>query len=874
MSRTPPEGNNHQEQLWAVHGQAARMLLSSDVDFSTAVNSAFGLLGQTYGVDSIYVWRIGRDESGNLAGTHGFIWDRNQTEQTGNITGTLSCESEVLETINLLENGQTINAPVRELSDSLRQYYAHFGIVSFLAVPLFDDNQFWGFIAADERKTERRWSVAEEHCLQSFGMLLISAFRQRQVIDDFTESNQRFRDMVQITSTILWEFDLSFRFTYLSDHFFDVTGFDPREFVGKTIADWIHPDNLEEVKNFVKLILSSQSNVSCSYEFQAKHSDGTYSWFRATSGLKDGSGGESVRLHGAVTEIQEEKKEQEQIHQAIKSLEQTNSELALATINAQESAKKSEQASIAKSMFLATMSHEIRTPLNGVIGLSNLLLQTELSSKQLGYVQLIRSSGRSLLFLINDILDFSKIEAGKLELTLETFNLHELSESAIRILASQAEKKRLELCEIRSPDVPRIVRGDVNRLRQILINLIGNAVKFTETGGVQLILQTLPERENGIRFTVQDTGIGIPPEQIEKIFDAFLQLDGSSARKFGGTGLGLSISSKLVNLMGGSLTVESEIGKGSAFHISVSLEREPQEDSQKTRRRYSNIPQGNILVAAENKVLCESLKKQLAFWNLTSVKTVHSAEDAANELQQSVQDGNPFMLLILDNSLQKRGKDQLIYRLCQNNSAEHRKIPIILLQSLEETYSPVESGLFYSMLRLDKPVNASLLFDGISDALGTSYTKRKERYRNAETETPSGITGRFPQPFSILVAEDNKINQIVIKEILSNFGLTADIAVDGKAACEAAQQKEYAVILMDCQMPEVDGYEAARIIREQERHRHAKRVPIIALTANAAKGDEEKCLAAGMDAYCSKPINLGVLFDLLRYWTKQQSGGA
>jgi signal transduction histidine kinase/DNA-binding response OmpR family regulator len=532
---------------------------------------------------------------------------------------------------------------------------------------------------------------------------------------------------------------------------------------------------------------------------------------------------------------------------------------------AQEAKEAAEAGSRAKSEFLANMSHEIRTPLNGVIGMLDLLAGTRLDARQARYSQVAKTSAETLLELINDILDFSKIEAGKLELEEADFDLQMLVEDVCDILGQRAEAKGLELVACVAPEVPSAVRGDATRLRQVLINLISNAIKFTEQGNVvvRVALEAEAAESLAVRVTVSDTGIGIAPERLDRLFKPFSQVDASTTRKYGGTGLGLAVCRQLVELQGGTIGVESEPGRGSVFHFTVRLAKPS------TRPPSRQVPGDlvglRVLVVDDNATNREVLAGQLSGWGFAHAAAT-DGPSALELLEAAAEEGRPYELAILD--VQMPGMDGLQLAREIKRRERIKDTVLLVLTSLGESMSPAKMTELGLAGYLVKPVRQSRLFDAIIRAMAgeSSAAGLPDRIEPSAAEPRPSLAGRA----RILLAEDNEVNQMVAAEVLRRNGLACDIVANGREAVEAVSQKHYDLVLMDCQMPELDGFEATRAIRQLERQRAAqgekRHLAIIALTAHAIKGDRDLCLEAGMDDYVTKPIDQGRLLGAIRRW--------
>jgi len=712
---------------------------------------------------------------------------------------------------------------------------------AIMGVPLKSGQQVVGVIGlAYGPESERAFGAEQVELLSRFAQLASVALDNARLHSATQESQRRLTDIINFLPDPTLVIDVEGRVIAWSRAMEEMTGIPAQEMLGKGDYEYGIPFYGERRPVLLDLVLLPREELEKKYAHIERKGSGlageTYvpslkgggRYLYATASALHDSQGNVVGAIETIRDITERKD---------------------AEVELQKAKEAAEAATQAKSAFLATMSHEIRTPMNAIIGMSGLLLNTPLDQQQQEFAEIIRVSGDALLTIINDILDFSKIEAGKMDLEYTAFDLRECLESAIDLLAGRAAEKKLDLAVDIRPNVPQAIIGDVTRLRQVLINLLNNAVKFTDKGEVVLTVaveEEQPKTGQGkaltLHFAVRDTGIGIPADRLKVLFQSFSQVDASTSRKYGGTGLGLAISKRLSEMMGGSMWVESVAGQGSIFHFTVQAEPARTEGPSRFRGEQPRLAGRRLLVVDDNPTNRRIIILQTHEWGMIARETGSPAEALA-----WVRQGDPFDLAIVDMHMPEMDGIELAKEIHKLRDA--KALPLVMLSSVGGREAGAEEVDWAAYLT--KPIKQSQLFNVMAGIFGR-VDERPARPAAQPPKADAQMADRCP--LQILLAEDNVFNQKLALHLLGQMGYRADLAANGLEALQSLERQHYDVILMDVQMPEMDGLEASRRIcvrwpREQRPH-------IVAMTANAMQGDRVMCLAAGMDDYISKPIHI------------------
>ncbi len=680
------------------------------------------------------------------------------------------------------------------------------------------------------------------------------------------DSSKLFQKFVGYTKDILFELDTEGYFTSVNTEGLKLLGYEKEEFIGKHFLEFIRPDFKRQAQDFVLSQECEKENTL--FEFPVITAQGEELWLEqyVVAVCSDNT---IIGYKGIARNVTRFKLAEEELKESKQSAEDLNLQLEKTIERANEIAAKAETDNIAKSNFLANMSHEIRTPMNGVLGMIDLLLDTGLDAEQRDYCETAHKSADSLLRIINDILDFSKLEANKFEIENIDFDLRTTVEDVSDELAHRVYEKNLEFICFMNPDVPSRLKGDPGRIRQILRNLVGNAVKFTEQGeiAVRVLLEKEEETRAMLRFEVKDTGIGITKKGQNRLFQSFSQVDASTTRKYGGTGLGLAISKKLSEMMHGQIGVESKKGTGSTFWFTAVLDK--QSDAQNVAPvTPASIQNKRILVVGENSTNREVICTYLKSWGCL-YQDVSDEYDAFTALNTAVDSGSPFELIVFDQITVDAQTEKFGKRVKEDPRLN--SVQLVLLTSLGKRGDPARLQQVGFAAYLSKPIKIKLLQDCFTTVFSEEYIAQagknpiitRHSLAEAQRAQEDKTVTEIHHDARILLAEDNPVNQKLAVKLLTKVGYVVEVVNNGKEALAALEDKEFDMVLMDVQMPEMDGFEATAAIRNPKSKVKDHDIPIIAMTANAMKEDRQHCLNEGMDDYISKPINKQRLIEVV-----------
>ncbi len=843
-AQTTLQSLERRDALLQATSKAAQELASEDKDFERVIDTVLGIIGKATYVDRVYVWHLHDSpypEDTRVYTSQIYEWCEEggaAIPQQGNeLTVNMVMEDIVPTWMDTFLAGKCINDHVKNMPLAERNQLEPQGIISMLTAPMILHGQVWGFIGFANCHAEYLWSTSEEDILRTAGTLVCTAINNRRTNEALYREQERFGHVIEATGDVIWAVDENHRITYISPRVKAVLGYDPEELVGKYFdAVLVNADD------FI-FMATPQNPIVQDVELRIYAKDGSIHWLRSSCKYSFAEDGSLLYGFGSSADFTHMHDVQDELKIANKELEEANK-------IAHELADSAQRANVIKGHFIANVSHEIRTPMNAIVGITHLLKHTELNLKQAEYIQTIDDSSVALLGIINDLLDFSKIQDGKMIVEEHSFTMQSIVDDVTKTAKHWIDEDKLTFSFTVDSQVEPSYVGDVIRLNQVLTSLTTNAIKFTHEGSIQIRVWVESDSNESIllHFSVQDTGIGISEEQMGMLFEGFTQADTSSTRRYGGIGLGLALCKSLTTLMGGELWCTSTQGIGTTFHFTCRLGKK-KEKGERVNKLLNEIHIVAAFPHAQAFALLQETLSPLGFLHITFAEDTLSLKKHIDGLTM------PDIIIIHE----EFSDVSFVSNALENDDAYFNAIPIIY-------YAQRSKPNFAHICTVVNSLGASVLYDAFVNILGTKFESNAALCQQGfENLLRTQFSGK-----KVLLVEDNVINQMIAQSILEEVGLVVTVANNGVEGCEFMYKEKFDLVIMDVQMPKMDGLSAARKLREDTQFAH---IPIIAMTAHAMDEDREKSFQAGMNDHTTKPIDTANLFKVLYYWLSKAHSG-